>query len=104
MSFPLWITSRQSLDTAVGLTHASSVMPVVRSSELASGTLTRLLVPLNDSAPPYLPLVDQVVFDVVPTLPLPEKSVTDATAPSLNEYAATIDSIARSSSCSTRRR
>src|SRR6185295_11419343 len=62
-------------------------MPVVRSRELASGTLTRLLVPLNESAPPYLPLVDQLVFDAVPTLPVPEKSVTDAPAPSLNARA-----------------
>src|SRR4051812_13370331 len=62
-------------------------MPVVSSRELALATLTRLLEPLNDSAPPYLPLVDQVVFDVVPTLPLPEKSVTDAPAPSLNARA-----------------
>ena len=51
--------------------------------------LTRALVPLNDSAPPYLPDADQVVFDVVPLLPVPEASPTVVPLPSLNEYAAT---------------
>ena len=51
--------------------------------------MTRALVPLNDSAPPYLPDADQVVFDVVPLLPVPEASPTVVPLPSLNEYAAT---------------
>ena len=51
--------------------------------------LTRAFVPLKDSAPPYLPDADQVVFDVVPLLPVPEASPTVVPLPSLNEYAAT---------------
>ena len=48
---------------SVGFTHASSVIPLVRSSELESLTLTRAFVPLKKSALPNFPAVDQVVFD-----------------------------------------
>src|SRR4026208_2101784 len=47
---PVWL--------AVGLTHASNVAPVVRSSDDASGTETRPVDPLNDNAPPKRPAVD----------------------------------------------
>src|SRR3954468_202462 len=42
---------------AAGLTHASTVIPLVRSSGLLAmcGTVTQLVVPLNASAPPNLP-------------------------------------------------
>ena len=42
-------------EIAVGLTHASIVIALVKSSDAASGMLTEALVPLNDSAPPNLP-------------------------------------------------
>ena len=51
MSLPLWITSRHALVTAVGITHASRVIAVVRSSEAESGTFTRADEPLNASPP-----------------------------------------------------
>ena len=56
--------------------------------------LTRALVPLKESAPPYFPDVDHVVFDVVPLLPVPEASPTVVPLPSLNEYAATSPGVA----------
>ena len=43
---------RQLLGTAAGLTHASSVIDVVRSSDAASATVTRSLVPSKRKAPP----------------------------------------------------
>ena len=51
--------------------------------------LTRAFVPLKESAPPYFPDADHVVFDVVPLFPVPEASLTVVPLPSLNEYAAT---------------
>ena len=53
----------------------SSVMPVVRCSDDESGTLTRALVPLNDSAFPNLPEAVHVAFASVPVFPLPDESV-----------------------------
>jgi hypothetical protein len=81
--------SRQALVTAVGLTHASSVMPLVRRSDVASATVTLAFVPLKLSAFPYLPWVVQVALLMVPEFPLPERSVVFEPEPSLNEYAAT---------------
>src|SRR6516164_1187773 len=72
-----------------GLTHASSVIPVDRCSEAASGIVTSELVPLNCSAPPYLPDVTQVAFVIVPLFPLPDASLTVVPEPSSNAYAAT---------------
>ena len=66
-----------------GLTQASMVRAVVRSSELASLTVTQLLRPLNDRALPYLPLVVQVALASVPVLLLPEASATVEPVPSL---------------------
>src|SRR5918992_2407284 len=75
--------------SAVGFTHASSVMPVARSSEGLSGTVTQLLEPSNVSAPPNRPIGAQPVAVAVPWLPNPEASATVAPAPSLKAYAAT---------------
>ena len=66
------MTSRQVLVTAVGLTHASSVMPLVRCSDAASATVTFALVPLKLRAFPYLPCVVQVALLMAPMFPLPE--------------------------------
>src|SRR2546426_11370500 len=82
-------TQRQELPSALGLTQASSVIPVVRSSDAASATVTHELVPLNESAPPYMPALDQLAFETVPALPLPDQSVTVDPDPSSNPYAAT---------------
>ena len=70
--------------SAVGFTHASSVIPVVRCSEALSATLTRLFVPLNESALPYLPrpAPAQLVFVSVPLLPVPDWSAVEVPLPS----------------------
>src|SRR3954463_6394197 len=52
-----------------GLIHASIVIPVVRSRDAASLTVTHALVPSNESAPPNLPAVVRVAPEIVPTLP-----------------------------------
>jgi len=83
------MTSRHQLLTVVGLTHASSVIAVVKRREGASGIVTTELVPLNESAAAVLPAVVHVVPDTVPVLPLPDRSLTVVPVPSLNEYAAT---------------
>ena len=75
--------------TVDGSTHASSVIPVVRCSDAASGIVTSALVPLNFSAPPYLPVVAHVALVSVPVLPFPDASVTVVPDPSSNPYAAT---------------
>jgi hypothetical protein len=74
-------TVRQALPSVVGLTHASRVRRVT-SSALESGTVTQALVPLKDSALPNLPDVDQVVFEFVPVLLLPDRSETVVPEPS----------------------
>src|SRR5215831_17837696 len=51
--------------------------------------VTTALVPLNDSALPYLPAAAQVAFAIVPVWPLPDASVTVVPDPSSNPYAAT---------------
>ena len=71
-------------DSAAGFTHASSVMPVVRSSEALSATLTEPLLPLNASALPNLPALAQLAPpSTEPILPLPERSPVDEPLPSL---------------------
>src|SRR3954447_12755483 len=75
--------------SAAGLTHASSVKPFVRSSAGASGTVTQLELPLNESAPPTLPAATQVVSRVVPALFCPVESRTVVPVPSSNAYDAT---------------
>src|SRR5438132_977591 len=82
-------THRHSAPSAAGLTQPSSVIPVVRSSDAASGIVTHELAPLNERAPAYLPALDQVALETVPALPLPDQSVTVVPDPSSNEYAAT---------------
>ena len=83
MSTSFWITVRQPLCEAVGITHASSVIPVVTSSEFESLICTRLLEPLKDKAPPYLPPAMRVAPLIVPVFPLPDSSVTLGPEPSL---------------------
>src|SRR4051794_16251109 len=63
-------------------------MPVVRSSDAESGTVTQALVPLNESAFPYLPVV-QVALLSVPVLPLPDESAVVVPLPASKPYAAT---------------
>jgi hypothetical protein len=57
-------------------------MPLERCSEAESGMLTRALVPLKESAFPYLPLVVQVAPLIVPVLALPDASTTVVPEPS----------------------
>src|SRR4051812_14998640 len=83
------MTSRHVPFTVVGRTHASNVMPLVSRSVAASGTVTRAVVPLNDSAPPDLPAAVHVAPVIVPVLPFPDASLTVVPVPSLNAYAAT---------------
>ncbi|MEA2129081.1 MAG: hypothetical protein QOJ85_1972 [Solirubrobacteraceae bacterium] len=73
----------------VGLTHASSVMPVVRSSDAASATVTRSLTPSKLSALPNLPVVVRSGPLIVPALDCPEASAAVVPAVSSNPYAAT---------------
>src|SRR6476469_6099673 len=70
----LSMTVRQAVPTAVGRTQPSSVMPVVRSSEFESATVTQLLVPLKLSAPPNLPAALRPAPLIAPVLPRPEAS------------------------------
>src|SRR5438874_12827608 len=83
------MTVRHVVPSAAGLTHASSVIALVRSSEPAAGTVTQLDVPLKVSAAPNLPAVVHVVFVTVPLFPAPDESATVVLAPSLKPYAAT---------------
>src|SRR5687767_5322499 len=64
-------------------------MPVVRSSDAASATLTTSLAPSNDSALPNLPAAFHVAPAIVPCLPRPDESPSGAPLPSSNPYAAT---------------
>ena len=58
-------------------------MPVVRSSDAASATVTESLTPSKESAPPYLPAAAQVgPFVSVPLLPKPEASGAEVPLPS----------------------
>ena len=61
----LWVG--QTDESELGFTHASSVIAVDKWSGAASGIWTFAFVPLNDSAPPYLPLVVQVAGTVLLT-------------------------------------
>ena len=73
---------RKPLADAVGLTQPSIVMPVVRSSEFESGTVTIALVPLKERALTELARVDQVAFESVPVLLLPDWSAVVVPLPS----------------------
>src|SRR5437867_3080842 len=81
------ITEFQPLKTD-GLTHASSVMPAVRSRSLASATVTQSLTPSKDNAAPFLPAVDQEAPEMVPVCALPDASAVDVPVPSSKAYAA----------------
>src|SRR5215207_6252443 len=67
-----FVTTVRQVLLADGRTQASSVMPVVKSSEPESATVTRSSVPSNVSAPPDLPEAVQVAPEMLPELPLPE--------------------------------
>jgi len=82
------------LGTAVGRTHASSVIPVVRCNDAASGTDTTDDDPSNDNADPNFPDADHVAPLTDPLLPPPDESPTDVPDPSLNENAATNPDVA----------
>lgn len=56
----------------------------VRLSELALGTVTRVLVPLNVNADPNLPCVVHAPEATVPPFPRPEASATFVPLPSSN--------------------
>src|SRR6266496_2792291 len=75
--------------SAVGFTQASSVIALVRSSEVESATFTMLLTPLKLSAEPNLPLVVQVAPEIVPLFPLPDRSGSEVPDPWSKLYAAT---------------
>ena len=51
-------------------------MPELNCNEAELGTLIRAFVPLNESAPPYLPVAVQVAPEIVPVFPFPDESVT----------------------------
>jgi hypothetical protein len=51
-------------------------MPVVRSSEFASGIATELFVALNSSALPQRLVVVQIAPVMLPLFPAPARSVT----------------------------
>jgi len=74
----LKITVRQLPETEVGLTQPISVIPVVRSSEFESATVTQSLTPSKVTAPPYLPATVATAPESVPLLLLPETSATVA--------------------------
>src|SRR5262245_58924941 len=59
------------------------------SSEAESEIVTRLLVPLNESAPPNLPPFVQVAFTREPSFPLPDASPAVVPLPSSKPNAAT---------------
>ena len=71
------------------MTQASTVIPLVRASEVELLTVTQAFVPLKLSAEPYFPPLAQVAFASVPVFPFPEESTADVPAPASNEYAAT---------------
>ena len=77
-------TVRQFVFVA-GEIQAISVIPVVKSSDAESGTVTRALLPLNDNALPNLPAVVHVAPTSVPVFPVPDRSAVAVPAPSLNE-------------------
>src|SRR4051812_35922028 len=80
--------SRQAELRTDGLTHASSVIAVVRCKLAESGTVSFALVPLNDSALPYLPDAVHIAVPIVPLLLFPERSVTVVPVPSSKAKAA----------------
>src|SRR5919108_3344029 len=82
-------TVRQRLPSALGRTHASSVIALVRSRSSASAIRTESLTPSNDSAPAFFPAADHVGPLSVPVWPLPVTSWSVVPLPALKSYAAT---------------
>src|SRR3954453_1424565 len=82
-------TVRHVLPSELGRTHASTVIPVVRSRSLASAIETTSLIPSNDSAPPVLPAAFQVGPLIVPGWFLPDTSASVVPLPASKLYAAT---------------
>jgi hypothetical protein len=64
----------QGEPSLAGFTQASTVIPVVSSSEVASAIVTRSLTPSKESAEPCLPAPVQAAPEMTPALPLPEAS------------------------------
>ena len=62
--FSFTTTVRHFFSSAVGLTHASSVMPVVRSSEAESAIDTMSFTPSNESAEPVFAVVVHVAPEI----------------------------------------
>ena len=63
---------------ASGRTHASNVIPDVKSNDAESATVTQSSTPSNDNARPNRPPVTRAAPDTVPTFPRPDESVTAA--------------------------
>ena len=80
---------RQPLWLAVGWIHAISVIADDNPSDGDAGTLTRPVEPLNDNAPPYLPVVHDVPPEIVPLFAFPDTSTNDDPDPASNVYPAT---------------
>src|SRR5262245_18489923 len=72
-----------------GFTQASTVIPVVKFRLGALFTVTQLLTPSNERAPPKRPDLTHVAPEIVPVFPLPDESFTVVPLPSLKLYAAT---------------
>ena len=87
--FSFTTTVRHFFSSAVGRTHASSVIPVVRSSEAESAIDTKSFTPSNESAEPVFAVVVQVAPEIDAVLPCPEMSATVLPLPASKEYAAT---------------
>ncbi len=75
---------RQFVGATSALTHASTVIPVVRSRTAESFTDTRSLAPSKDSAEPYRPLTDHSAPLRVPVPVLPDRSAVVTPTPSSN--------------------
>ncbi len=74
---------------AVGITHANSVIAVVRFSDGELATTTTSFVPSKLSAPPNRPCGLHVAPEITPVLLFPDASAVVGPAPSLNPHAAT---------------
>src|SRR5262245_38172335 len=86
-----------------GLTQASRVIPMVRSSTAASATVTRLDVPLNEIAFPNLPAAANDAFESVPVLLLPVESRVEVPVPSSKPYAASTPGCPTTAACAPTR-
>src|SRR5688572_10691045 len=80
---------RHALPSAVGRTHASSVIVFVRSRLFASATVTRSLTPSKVSALRNRPAVVQAGPLTVPVLPVPELSNADVPTPASKPHSPT---------------